>query len=215
MSRPAVFLDRDGTIIEERSYIDRLGLLSVFPWTGDALRLLNRAGYAAVVISNQSGIARGMFDEPFLMRPPLDLAKRKGGRPLAVLVESADCDACDEMHREAFGRRDVLRALERFDVARIVLGSSAPLTSPSGNATTAGAFARELGVAYTPAVVFFDASGREVFRIGAYLRPFHFASSFAYVADGAYRDEPSFQRCSSQWRSRGCARPPALRETRR
>ena len=133
-------------------------------------------------------------DEPFLMRAPLDLAKRKGGRPLAVVVESADCEACDEMHREAFGRRDVLRELERFDVARIVLGSSAPLTSPSGNATTAGAFARELGVAYTPAVVFFDASGREVFRIGAYLRPFHFASSFAYVADGAYRDEPSFQR---------------------
>jgi len=133
-------------------------------------------------------------DEPFLMRPPLDLAKRKGGKPLAVLVESADCDACDEMHREAFGRRDVQRELARFDVARIVLGAPMPLTSPSGKATTASAFARELGVAYTPAVVFFDASGREVFRIGAYLRPFHFASSFAYVADGAYRDEPSFQR---------------------
>jgi thioredoxin-related protein len=133
-------------------------------------------------------------DEPFLMRPPLDLAKRKGGRPLAVLVESADCDACDEMHREAFGRRDVQRELARFDVARVLLGSPMPLTSPSGKATTASAFARELGVAYTPAVVFFDASGREVFRIGAYLRPFHFASSFAYVADGAYRDEPSFQR---------------------
>ena len=66
MSRPAVFLDRDGTIIEERSYIDRLALLSLFPWTGDALRLLNRAGYATVVITNQSGLARGMFDEPFL-----------------------------------------------------------------------------------------------------------------------------------------------------
>ena len=133
-------------------------------------------------------------DEPFLMRPPLDLARRKGGKPLAVLVESADCEACDEMHREAFRRRDVLREIERLDVARIVLGSPAPLVAPSGRATTAGEFARELGVAYTPSVVFFDASGREVFRIGAYLRPFHFASSFAYVADGAYRDEPSFQR---------------------
>jgi thioredoxin-related protein len=57
-----------------------------------------------------------------------------------------------------------------------------------------GDFARELGVVYTPSVVFFDASGVEVFRIGAYLRPFHFASTFAYVASGAYRNEPSFQR---------------------
>ena len=55
---PAVFLDRDGTLIEERGYLDRLELLTVFPWTADALRLLNRAGYATVVITNQSAIAR-------------------------------------------------------------------------------------------------------------------------------------------------------------
>ena len=66
MTRPAVFLDRDGTLIEERGYLDRLELLAVFPWTGDALRLLNRAGFATVVVTNQSAIARGMIDEPFL-----------------------------------------------------------------------------------------------------------------------------------------------------
>ena len=64
--QPAVFLDRDGTLIEERGYIDRLALLSVFPWSGDAVRLLNRAGFAVVVITNQSGIARGLLDEAFL-----------------------------------------------------------------------------------------------------------------------------------------------------
>ena len=133
-------------------------------------------------------------DEPFLMRPPYDLAKRKGGKPLAVIFESVDCEACGEMHREAFRRADVLAQLKRFDVVRLMLGSTAPVTTPSGKATTAAAWARELGVAYTPSVVFFDAGGAEAFRIGAYLRPFHFASSFAYVADGGYRSEPSFQR---------------------
>ena len=68
MSRPAVFMDRDGTLIEERGFLDRLELLSVFPWTGDAIRLLNRAGYATVVITNQSGIARGVIEEPFLQQ---------------------------------------------------------------------------------------------------------------------------------------------------
>jgi D-glycero-D-manno-heptose 1,7-bisphosphate phosphatase len=66
MSRAAIFLDRDGTIIEERGYLDRLELLEVFPWTGDALRLLKRAGFATVVITNQSAIARGIIEEPFL-----------------------------------------------------------------------------------------------------------------------------------------------------
>ena len=40
----------------------------------------------------------------------------------------------------------------------------------------------------------FDASGREVLRLDAYLRAFHFASALDYVASGAYRTEPSFQR---------------------
>jgi D-glycero-D-manno-heptose 1,7-bisphosphate phosphatase len=66
MSRPAVFLDRDGTIIQERGYLERLEHLEIFPWTGDALRLLKRAGFATVVITNQSAIARGLIDEPFL-----------------------------------------------------------------------------------------------------------------------------------------------------
>jgi D-glycero-D-manno-heptose 1,7-bisphosphate phosphatase len=64
--RPAVFLDRDGTVIEERGYLDRLDLLELFPWTVDAIRLLNRAGFAAVVVTNQSAIGRGVIDEPFL-----------------------------------------------------------------------------------------------------------------------------------------------------
>jgi D-glycero-D-manno-heptose 1,7-bisphosphate phosphatase len=66
MTRPAVFLDRDGTLIEERGYLDRLDLLTVFPWTADAVRLLKRAGFVTVMITNQSAIGRGLIDEAFL-----------------------------------------------------------------------------------------------------------------------------------------------------
>jgi len=64
--RPAVFLDRDGTLSEERGYIDRLELIEIFPWTSDAIRLLNRAGFAVVVVTNQSAVGRGIIDLPFL-----------------------------------------------------------------------------------------------------------------------------------------------------
>jgi len=81
MSRPALFLDRDGTLIEERGYIDRLDLIAVYPWTGDALRLARRAGFAVVVITNQSAIARGIIDEPFLheVHRALDARLAPGG----------------------------------------------------------------------------------------------------------------------------------------
>jgi D-glycero-D-manno-heptose 1,7-bisphosphate phosphatase len=62
--RAGVFLDRDGTLIEEVGYLDCLERLTVFPFSVDAVRLLNRAGLAVVVVTNQSGVARGYFDEP-------------------------------------------------------------------------------------------------------------------------------------------------------
>jgi len=65
-ARPAVFLDRDGTIIEERGYLSRLDGIDLFPFTVDAVRLLNRAGLAVVVLTNQSGVARGYVDEAFV-----------------------------------------------------------------------------------------------------------------------------------------------------
>ena len=64
--RPAVFLDRDGTIIEESGYLDRLERLVFFPFSVDAIRLLNRAGFAVVVITNQAGIARGIVKPSFV-----------------------------------------------------------------------------------------------------------------------------------------------------
>ena len=64
--KPAVFLDRDGTLIEDVGYLDRLDRIALFPWTVDAIRALNRAGFAVVVVTNQSGIARGFFDEAFV-----------------------------------------------------------------------------------------------------------------------------------------------------
>lgn len=65
-TRPAVFLDRDGTMIEDVGYLDRLDRLAWFPWTVDAIRALNRAGLPVVVVTNQSGIARGIFTESFV-----------------------------------------------------------------------------------------------------------------------------------------------------
>jgi D-glycero-D-manno-heptose 1,7-bisphosphate phosphatase len=78
--RRAVFLDRDGTIIEERGYLDRLELLELFPWTTDAIRLLNRAGFVTVVITNQAAIGRGIIDEQFLseVHAALDARLAKG-----------------------------------------------------------------------------------------------------------------------------------------
>jgi D-glycero-D-manno-heptose 1,7-bisphosphate phosphatase len=61
-----VFLDRDGTMIEEVGYLDAIDRIAWYPWTIDAIRALNRAGLPIVVVTNQSGVARGYFSETFV-----------------------------------------------------------------------------------------------------------------------------------------------------
>lgn len=61
--RPGVFLDRDGTINESRGYITRVEELTLLPYSAEAIRLLNKLGLKAIVITNQSGVARGLLTE--------------------------------------------------------------------------------------------------------------------------------------------------------
>jgi D-glycero-D-manno-heptose 1,7-bisphosphate phosphatase len=61
--RPAVFLDRDGTIAEEVGYLNHVSRFRMFPFVASALRRLNEAGCPVIVVTNQSGIARGYFPE--------------------------------------------------------------------------------------------------------------------------------------------------------
>lgn len=62
-ARGAVFLDRDGTIIEDTGYVAEPAAVRLLPGAAPAIARLNRAGIPAIVVTNQSGIARGLLDE--------------------------------------------------------------------------------------------------------------------------------------------------------
>ena len=63
MSRVAAFLDRDGTLIEDVHHLVRPDQVRVLPGVPDAVRRLREAGYQVIVVTNQAGVARGLFTE--------------------------------------------------------------------------------------------------------------------------------------------------------
>lgn len=68
MKQPAVFLDRDGTIIEDPGYIADPDQVRLLPGAAKAIRRFTNSGYVVIVVSNQSGIARGLFAEADLSK---------------------------------------------------------------------------------------------------------------------------------------------------
>ena len=82
MSRPAVFLDRDGTIIRDHHFIDKPEMVELVPGAARAIRRLNDAKWPVIVVTNQSGIARGFFaeaDYEKIRRRVKDLLAQAGG----------------------------------------------------------------------------------------------------------------------------------------
>jgi D-glycero-D-manno-heptose 1,7-bisphosphate phosphatase len=85
VSRRAVFLDRDGTINEDVGYPGRWSQVKIYPWSAAAVRRLNAAGFAVVVVTNQSGVGRGYFTED-------DLQEIHGRLVAAFVAEGARID---------------------------------------------------------------------------------------------------------------------------
>ena len=79
MNKPAAFIDRDGTLVEEVNFLSRIEDLRVFPFAAEALRLLSDAGFYIVVVTNQSGIGRGLYTEADMHAIHLEMQRQLGG----------------------------------------------------------------------------------------------------------------------------------------
>ena len=154
-------------------------------------------GFAEFYRQQDAAAASGaLHDEPGFLGAPLRLADNRAAsnRPLVVMFEQPVCAACDELHQDILQREAVAESLSGFDGAVVDTFASDVVQTPAGRELPIRDWARELGIQYTPSLVFFDAGGTEVFRTEAYLKAFHIEGAMDYVASGAYRDEPSFQR---------------------
>ncbi len=74
--RRGVFLDRDGTLIEEVGYVNHLERARLYPWAARAIRKLNKAGLPVIVVTNQSGVGRGYFPEKLVRETHRKIARQ-------------------------------------------------------------------------------------------------------------------------------------------
>ena len=73
--RRAIFIDRDGTLSEEVGYVNHLSRFRLFPFAVEAIRLVNRSPFLAVLVTNQAGVARGYFPESLIHEVHAAVAK--------------------------------------------------------------------------------------------------------------------------------------------
>lgn len=102
MKRPAAFLDRDGVLIVDCGYPHRPDQLVLIPGAAEAVKRLNDAGYVVVIVTNQSGVARGLFSEETMHGFNALVVQRlaeSGARIDAVYAAPHHAEAVDERYR--------------------------------------------------------------------------------------------------------------------
>lgn len=158
-------------------------------------RLEKKQSYTEFMAAGEPKAGAALTSQPFL-EPTRDLPRilKASGKPVLAIFEQKGCAECRELHREGLARAEVKALVAKFAVVQVDLAGSRPVTTPDGRATTEREWARAMDIKFAPSLVFFDPQGREAFRSEGYLKPFHLASAMDYVASGAYRREPSFQR---------------------
>lgn len=102
MKRPGAFLDRDGVLIVDCGYPHRPDQLILIPGAAEAVKRLNAAGYVTVIVTNQSGVARGLFSEETMHGFNAMLVARlaeAGARIDAVYACPFHAEAVDDRYR--------------------------------------------------------------------------------------------------------------------
>ncbi len=144
--------------------------------------------------------AADLNDEPFFQPPPyhLDRSRLPAERPLAVFFEQGDCHPCDVLHGQSLQEQAIADGFANFDSIQLDMWSQTPVITPSGERTTAGRWASDLGLFYAPAIVFFDEQGREILRVDSVVGFYRLRNVLNYIISKAYLKEPSYQRWRMQ-----------------
>jgi thioredoxin-related protein len=135
-------------------------------------------------------------EEDFFIPPPhnLDRSRFAGERPLVVFFEQGDCHACDVLHGQPLRDPAINRLMRTFDNVQLDIRRETPVITPRGERTTAKAWARSLGIFYTPSLLFFDERGNEIIRVDSVVRFYRLRKVINYIMSRGYLTEPNYQR---------------------
>jgi thioredoxin-related protein len=139
----------------------------------------------------------GALNEVELFSPPpyaFDRSRFAASRPLALFFEEGRCHACDVLHSYALKDELVLRQLAGFDSAQLDINQSIPLLTPRGERTTVKDWVHDLGLFYSPTIIFFDERGEEIIRVDSVIGFRRMRAVLDYILSGAYRTGVTFQK---------------------
>jgi len=132
---------------------------------------------------------------PSFMSPPylLDRSRIAAKGPLAVFFEEKHCHACDILHAGPLSDEGITAKLKSMDVVQLDMAADTKVITPDGRQLSAKQWAADLGLYYSPTIIFFDPHGKEIIRINSVVWVYRLNHVLDYVLSGAYKQYQTYQ----------------------
>ena len=136
----------------------------------------------------------GLTERDFFLEPPYDLeVLRENNKPTAVFFEQGNCHACDLLHSGPLSKELSIHEIEKMNVIQLNMWADTAVITPQGKKTTAKEWAKSLDLFYTPSIVFFDASGKEIIRVDSVTHFYRLWGVMDYVNQEGYKTTKDYQ----------------------
>lgn len=145
----------------------------------------------------ERGVGHRLIPDPLFVAPPfmLDRSQSAADRPLLVLFERNGCPACSQFHISVLADPGVRALLQGFELVRLdAEDRDAPVLTPGGRRTNPAAWAHDLELTSSPALVFFDRQGAQVLKTDGLVLRQRMINSLHFVLDKAYQQGMTYQR---------------------
>ncbi len=153
--------------------------------------------YFARAIPGEYFLLGGLTERDFFLQPPYDLeVLRENNKPTAVFFEQGNCHACDLLHSGPLSKELSIHEIEQMNVIQLNMWADTSVITPQGKKTTAKEWAKSLDLFYTPSIVFFDASGKEIIRLDSVTQFYRLWGVMDYVNQEGYKTTRDYQ----EWR---------------
>jgi thioredoxin-related protein len=159
----------------------------------------NKSGFTQFMLIEETSSDQQLTGDDFFLKvSDLHSLVNRSDKPLAIYFEAGGCDDCRVLHDKVLKDTPTRALVHDMDNVLLDVNSDADIVTPDGQVMSQRKFAEKLKIIYTPSIVLLDDQGGEVHRLEGFFKTFHVQSSLAYVLDGGYKRQPSFQRYISE-----------------
>lgn len=161
-------------------------------------RTTSLRNYMASKDKSAKGAAKAIIpDNELFTSPPYNLDRRiaPSSKPLLVIFERPDCDSCQRFHNTVLKDPSIRTLIKKYESLQMdMTDAKTGVLLPNGERTYPRQWAEQLDISYSPSILFFDESGKEVLRLDSETLRFRMEGALQLVLEKAYAEDAQLQR---------------------